>query len=168
MTREQLEIFLKTHHRTAYLWARQCCQFDSLLAEDVLQIALLKILEGKAVFNGHSEEKTWLFSVIRFTAYEQMRKREKHLSWEAIPETFIKHDQPETEPKTDYQESMLLQLPYRQREVLLLVFYHGKSLEEVAGVLNISKGSVSTHYDRGKKRLREIIEKQNIITDGNI
>ncbi len=168
MTREQLERFLKKHHRSSYLWARQCCRFDNLMAEDVLQIALLKILEGKAVFNGHSDEKTWLFSVIRFTAYEQMRKTLKHIDLEAVLESHAIQDLPETETAMGYQESMLLQLPSRQREVLLLVFYHSKNLEETASILNISKGSVSTHYDRGKKRLREIIEKQNIITDGNI
>jgi DNA-directed RNA polymerase specialized sigma24 family protein len=39
-----------------------------------LQIAYLKILEGKARFDGRSSLKTWLFAIIRRTALEQRRR----------------------------------------------------------------------------------------------
>lgn len=157
MTKEQLEDFLRKNHRPSYLWARQCCGFDDEMAKEVLQNALLKILEGKAVYSGGSNEKTWLFSVIRFTALEQMRKERKHLSINAYQETVIWEDWNEDEADTDFHENMLHRLPDRQRDVLLLVFYHGHSLEETAKVLEISLGSVSTHYDRAKKKLREML-----------
>jgi RNA polymerase sigma factor (sigma-70 family) len=166
MTREQLEGFLKQHYRLSYLWARQCCGFDSEMAEEVLQIALLKILEGKAVFNGKSDEKTWLFAVIRFTAFDQMRKEKKHLRLEVFQEIATRTDQREEHVDKSFHEAMLLQLPTRQREVLLLVFYHGKSLEEAASILDISPGSVSTHYDRAKKKLKKLIVNQRLTSDG--
>jgi len=54
-----------------------------------------------------------------------------------------------------------------QREVMLMVFYHQLTIAESAEVLQISLGSARTHYDRGKKRLKELIVKsQNLEYDG--
>lgn len=166
MTREQLEYFLKQNHRPSYLWARQCCGFDNEMAKEVLQIALLKILEGKAVYSGQSSEKTWLFSVIRFTAFEQIRQDKNHLSLEAFHEIATSADCTEGTTDMNFQEALLHRLPARQREVLLLVFYHGNSLEETAKILDIGLGTVSTHYDRAKKKLRELIINQKKAEDG--
>src|ERR1700680_1895613 len=56
-------------------WARSCCRQDAEEAENVLQAVYLKICEGKAVFDGRSALRTWLFAVIRKTAAEGRRRR---------------------------------------------------------------------------------------------
>lgn len=45
-----------------------------------------------------------------------------------------------------------------QRAVLQLVFYHQCTLEEASSILDIPLGTVSTHYKRGKERLKKLIE----------
>lgn len=151
-----LENILKELHHEAYHWSRQCCSFDEDLAKDVLQQVYLKILEGKASYNGKSQVKTWLFSVIRYTASE-WRKKDQNVYPIALD-----FDTPEMkeEVKTESHESLIQILPERQKEVLLLVFYHNLTLEKAAEVMGISIGSVRTHYDRGKSSLKKLILKK--------
>ena len=98
--------------------------------------------------------KTWLFSVIRFTAMDELRSKgkwqeveiEENMSWETEPE------------ESDSHESLICRLPKMQQEVLLMVFYHDLTLEEATKVLQLHIGTVRTHYDRGKRKLKEWIE----------
>src|SRR5213594_990363 len=74
METEELKAVLEQHHASSFGWAMACCRRDPAEAEDVLQIVYLKVLEGKARFNGTASFKTWLFAVIRKTASDQRRK----------------------------------------------------------------------------------------------
>ncbi|WP_158856359.1 RNA polymerase sigma factor [Lunatibacter salilacus] len=156
MKKSHLENLLKEHHQAAYHWSRQCCSFDEDLAKDVLQQVYLKILEGKASYKEKSQIKTWLFSVIRFTAAEWKKKVKNIYPLEA------EFDVAETEQEVTAacHEELIEKLPERQKEVLLLVFYHNLTLEKAAEIMEISIGTVRTHYDRGKRNLKELILKK--------
>lgn len=153
MNRTQLDHLLKLHHREAYLWARQCCSFDEELAKDILQQVYLKILEGKATLKEEEKAKTWIFSIIRYTAIDQLRKAGKLVSMEGSEEIA---DIEEEIDSTDY-EGIIRLLPRMQQEVILMVFYHQMTIGQSAEVLQISLGTARTHYDRGKKKLKELI-----------
>lgn len=158
MNRNQLDSFLRDHHRETFLWARQCCGFDGELAKDVIQQVYLKILEGKAKLKHDANCKTWLFAVIRFTAIDELRKSGKTESLDS--EVELIWDEPEAEPEN--YEALVRRLPRMQQEVILMVFYHEMTLEQAADVLALHIGTVRTHYDRGKRKLREWIEKMRV------
>lgn len=153
MNRTQLDHLLKLHHKDAYLWARQCCSFNDDLAKDVLQQVYLKILEGKAKLNDEEKAKTWIFSIIRYTAIDQLRKTGKFFSIEGDEEIA---DIEEEVDLTDYKAIINL-LPRMQQEVILMVFYHQMTIEQSAEVLQVSLGTARTHYERGKKNLKKLI-----------
>ncbi|MEQ8244869.1 RNA polymerase sigma factor [Fulvivirga sp.] len=154
MTEKWLNQILEQHHREAFMWARQCCNYDYDQAKEILQLVYVKILEGKAKYDEKANLKTWIFSVIRFTAIDYQRSQ---LIFEDLGtiENVIE-DEPETVETFDYKE-LIMKLPAGQRQVLLLVFYHNMTLKEAAVILTLSIGTVRTHYDRGKSALKKLI-----------
>src|SRR5437016_2785519 len=75
MEPRDLENELARVHPEGFAWAVRCCFGDRNEAEDVLHLAYVKVLEGRARFEGRSSFKTWLFGVIRRTALEVGRRR---------------------------------------------------------------------------------------------
>lgn len=157
--RDQLE----KHHREGYGWALMCCSRNPVDAENVLQTTYLKVLEGRARFDGRSTFKTWLFAVIRKTAIDYRRREMlrrlrlmQHYEDSARISQRRRLDDEvyRAEVQTLFQQA-LNRLPRRQQQVLQLVFSHDLSLAEAARVLGISLGSARTHYERGKKQLRQ-------------
>jgi RNA polymerase sigma-70 factor, ECF subfamily len=163
----ELKAELEKLHSASFGWALSCCRRDHAEAEEVLQIVYLKILQGKACYRGESKLQTWLFAVIRKTAITERRKHILRMlrsiaaappgNTEARPEETIER----SEMRERFNEA-LARLPVRQRETLHLVFYQDLSLSETAEVMNISVGSVRRHYERGKKRLREALEREGV------
>jgi RNA polymerase sigma factor (sigma-70 family) len=165
MTDSELRAALETHHSESYGWALSCCARSSVEAEAVLQTVYLKVLMGKARYDGRASFKTWLFAVIRRTAADERRRQMlRHLLLDrqrASPAPAAVERPDEAVHRAELRRlvrKVLTQLPRRQREVLQLVFYHDLSLAEAAQVMGISLGSARTHYERGKKRLRGKME----------
>jgi RNA polymerase sigma-70 factor (ECF subfamily) len=165
MEQAALERCLEELHPDSFGWALACCRRDFDDAEEVLQIAYLKIVEGRARFDGRSSLKTWLFGVIRRTALERFRwkrARQRLLSMFRIePAAGIGEDERIERSETAQQLLRALQqLPSRQREVLELVFYHDLTIEQSAETLGISLGSARVHYARGKKRILQLMSEE--------
>lgn len=161
MEEEELRSELEGHHPAAYGWALHCCGRNSGDAEDVLQTAYVKILCGRARFNGGSSFRTWLFAVIRNTAADQQRSWWRRLlresGWSAQQRAAPGEARLDAPAGYAELENAMMQLSSRQREVLHLTFYQGMTVEEAAEVMSVSVGSARTHYERGKARLRSLL-----------
>src|SRR5258708_7429611 len=163
---EDLRVQLEQHHPSSFGWAMGCCRRDPAEAEDVLHNVYVKVLEGKARFNGNSSFKTWLFAVIRKTASDQRRRNLlRSVIVMRAAERSISLPSPERPDESAYRgevqtifQHALRRLSSRQREALELVFYHELNIEEASAVMGVSLGSARTHYERGKKRLGELLE----------
>ena len=166
MDKSELHAELERLHRESYGWALSCCSRDPVEAESVLQSVYLKVLEGRARFEGKSAFKTWLFAVIRKTVADKNRRQMLRRFWlrrfEISSPSVSRAESPDervyrSELQTLFSKA-LGALPKRQTEVLHLVFYHELSLAEAAQVMGISVGSARTHYERGKRKLRQRME----------
>jgi RNA polymerase sigma-70 factor (ECF subfamily) len=164
---------LERYHSASYGWALACCAHDRALADDVLQTVYVKVLEGRARYNGRSTFKTWLFAVIRKTAagawrHQLFRARRLALQAEdarsAIDESA--EEVFERTQRVAHLREALAALPDRQRQALHLVFYAEMSIREAAAVMGVSLGTARVHYERGKKRLRQRLEATEV-SDGS-
>ena len=155
MERAELERELRALHTASFGWALSCCGDDRQRAEDVLHESYLRVLEGRARFRGESAFRTWLFGVIRNVARASRRRAALRslltLRFARAPEANAWHEAPAEETSL---RGALRQLPTRQREVLVLVFYQELSIAQAAQALGIGLGTARTHYERGKAALR--------------
>ena len=162
----ELKTELEALHHASFGWALNCCRHNGVEAEEVLQTVYLKILQGKAIYRGESKLRTWLFAVIRKTAATERRKRVLRALITINDTDHKPSSQPELElERSEMQQRFqhaLARLPARQRETLHLVFYQDLSLSEAAEVMNISIGSARRHYERGKKHLRETLDREGV------
>lgn len=162
----ELKAELEKLHQASFGWALSCCLRNHGQAEEVLQTVYLKILQGKACYRSESSFRTWLFAVIRKTAIGERRKYVLRKLLAGERSEISENDQPHVEiERSEMQQRFqqaLLRLPARQRETLHLVFYQDLSLSEAAEVMTISVGSARRHYERGKQRLREMLEREGV------
>jgi RNA polymerase sigma-70 factor (ECF subfamily) len=164
MTSGELEAGLERLHEQSFGWALSCCAGDRAGAEDVLQSTYVRVISGRAVFAGRSAFRTWLFGVIRRVAWEHHRRaRREGLRLVRLDHPAAEHAADERDPTADIDASRTLraafaELPERQREVLHLVFYQDLSIAEAADVMDVGLGTARTHYERGKARLRQLLE----------
>jgi len=157
---------LERLHPDAFGWSLACCGFDPVEAEDVLQASYLKVIEGRARFDGRSSAKTWLFGVIRRTAAERRRAarrfRRALLRWfSGVPAGIAEPGADAVLERFEHLGALaaaLRKLSPRQRQVLTLVFWHEMTVEEASAVLGIAAGSARVHYERGKQRLRQLLQ----------
>jgi RNA polymerase sigma factor (sigma-70 family) len=156
---------LERYHSASYGWALACCAHDRTRADDVLQTVYVKVLEGRARFDGQSTFKTWLFAVIRKTAAGAWRHHLLHartlaLQAEGAPSAVDESAEEvfERKERLTRLREVLAALPTRQRQALHLVFYEEMSVREAALVMGVSIGTARVHYERGKKQLRRRLE----------
>jgi len=165
-SRDAWELELERLHAAAFGWALACCAGDRAAAEDALQASYLKILDQSARFDGRAGFRTWLFAVVRRTAAEQRRRAALRrllplAALDAAPDgrpdpaaTLVRAE------GTQRLEAALATLSRRQREVLHLVFYQDLTIAEAADVAGVSVGTARTHYERGKRALRRLLEEE--------
>jgi RNA polymerase sigma factor (sigma-70 family) len=170
-----LEPQLKALHADALRWATACAHGDADEGADLLQEAYLRLLDGRATFEGRSTLKTWLFGLIRGLAlnhHRALRRRLRLLTRRAFELARALHSEGEGggerggatplsrllegEARAQWEvtlDAALAALPSRQREVIELVLGHALTVEEAAGVMGVGVGSARAHYARAKARL---------------
>lgn len=146
--------------RGFHLALRYCS--DAVLAEDLLQEAMLRIARSRHRFRGQCTAATWMtrivINVCRDWRRTQSRQLHRQVEWD--------EDQVSVPPQDvmDLQEQQLRlrrlvdRLPDRQREVLILTVWQQLSTEEVAECLQVTKQNVYANLSVARAQLQKWLE----------
>lgn len=164
------QLALKTlyarHHVKIFRFAMRILRSESN-AEDVVSEVFLDVWRRAANFEGRSEASTFLLSVARNKAYSLLRKRrDAELDDEQAGQIEDSADTPEAalqkKNKGELLRACLGRLSPEHREVMDLVYYHDKSVEEVAAIVGIPEGTVKTRMFHARKKLAELAKAAGI------
>ncbi len=94
------------------------------------------------------------------------RRPEEELDDETAERIEDQSDDPETALAKKDKGALLRQcltaLSAEHREIIDLVYYHEKSVEEVAGIVGIPEATVKTRMFYARKKLSELLKEQGI------
>jgi RNA polymerase sigma factor (sigma-70 family) len=139
------------------------------LAEDVVQATFVVALERPEAAVPPVSERAWLFGIARRLALRALRARGgllARLFRRAAPAFAEAADAPAlADERRALLAAALARRPARQREILLLVFHEGLTIDEAAHVMAISPGAARRHYHRAKEALRAELARSGAFDD---
>jgi RNA polymerase sigma-70 factor, ECF subfamily len=144
---------------------------DEATAEDVISDVFLDVWRQAGRFEGRSTVSTWLLAIARFKAISAVkRRRDEELDEDAAAAIEDLSDNPATalekKDKSAMLRKCLAKLSAEHREVIDLVYYHEKSVEEVAEIVGIPANTVKTRMFYARKRLAELLRSEGVERGG--
>lgn len=136
---------------------------DTSIAEDLVSQVFLDVWRTAGQFEGRSQVSTWMLAIARFKALTALRnRRHEDLDQEEVLQIADGGDTPESAMDRSQTSSTLrnaiAQLSPAHREIIDLVYYHEKSVEEVGQIIGIPQATVKTRMFYARKHLAELLK----------
>lgn len=140
---------------------------NEAIAEELNSDVFVDIWRQAGTFEGRAAVSTWIFSIARFKALNALARRTEDELDEAKAETIEDNaDDPETvlakKDKAAVLRQCLAALSSEHREIVSLVYYQHKSVEEVSGIVGIPEATVKTRMFYARKKLSELLAERGI------
>ncbi len=134
--------------------------FSREVAEDLVSDTFFKALKQLQSYNSsRGRFNSWLYQIARNTVVDYYRTKKENVPIDDIFD--LGHDE-RTPDQLDTLASLakvdgyLKSLPARQREIITLRIWEGKSFDEIATILGGTEGSVKMAFSRSIRQLREV------------
>ena len=140
---------------------------DTASAEDLVSQVFLDVWRTASQFEGRSQVSTWLLSIARFKALTALRQRKyEDIDQDDVMQIADQADTPEASLDRNRTGAILracvAKLSPAHREIVSLVYYHEKSVEEVAQLVGIPAATVKTRMFYARKQLAELLKNAGI------
>lgn len=158
--RELVEIYKTKFYGLAYEFTRNHAD-----AEDVSQVAFMKVFKSIGTFKKGSNLNSWLYRVVVNAAIDHIRRRgffPAPFAAVGSIETAGPVDDPERRTEAillrEKVDRALEHVSEREKAAFLLRHDHGLDLKEIAEVLGVSLGSVKSYLFRSVRKIQKEIE----------
>jgi RNA polymerase sigma-70 factor, ECF subfamily len=157
-----MQVLFARHRTNVYRWLFRFVGNETV-AEDLLSDVFFDVWQQAGRFEGRSAVTTWLLSIARFKALSARRRRTDAPLDETIETTVADSaDSAEVVLEKKHQgevlRNALTKLSREHREIIDLVYYHEKSVEDAAEILSIPRATVKTRMFYARKKLAELVQ----------
>jgi RNA polymerase sigma-70 factor, ECF subfamily len=142
---------------------------NSAAAEDIVSEVFLELWRRAASFERRAQLSTWLLAITRNKALSTLRARVDQplddAMAEAMPDPAITAEESlQASERNALVRRCLERLSPAHREIIDLVYYHEKSVDEVAAIVGVPAATVKTRMFYARKRLAELVKDAGITT----
>ncbi len=128
-------------------------------AEDAIQNALMLAYEHIDELSFAEKFKPWIMRILTNECYRLLKKRKLYVDIDEVYDLQDEHSGFD-EDVTLWQVVENLKLEYRT--VILLFYYEGMSIRQIAHTLDLSEDNVKKRLSRARGKLREYLEKEDL------
>jgi RNA polymerase sigma-70 factor (ECF subfamily) len=163
-----MRVLYARYNQRVFRFALRLVQSETL-AEDVVSEVFFDVWRKAATFEGRAQVSTWLLGITRNKALDARKLRPTD-GWDQEAAEAV--EDPAADPEVEYQKKdtravmrkCLAQLSQAHREIIDLVYYHGKSIDEVARITGAGQATVKTRMFYARKHLAELLGAYGITT----
>jgi RNA polymerase sigma-70 factor (ECF subfamily) len=140
---------------------------NTSLAEDLVSEVFLDVWRQAEAFESKSRVSTWLLAIARYKTLSALRRRsEEYLDDRMAATIEDTADDPETvvyqKDRNTIVQKCLTRLSPAHREVIDLVYYHEKSVDEVARIVGVPAATVKTRMFYARNKMAELLKQQGV------
>lgn len=132
---------------------------DRQKAEDVCQDVFVRLITNAPVIQP-GREKAWLLKVALNRCRDLWRAAwvRRVVLGSPVFETIPAPDEIEAASEKQVMMEAIAQLPQNFKEVILLHYYQGLGIAEIAQMMDLPEGTISSRLSRGRKKLEQILK----------
>lgn len=156
-----------------FLYIRRISSFSEEDTEDILQEVFVKVYTNLNNFDKDLKFSSWIYRITHNQVISNFRKLKARPEGQAvtIDESGANNlaseidmgKEVDAEILKEKLNKILSEIDPKYREVLVLKFLEEKSYDEISDIIKKPIGTVGTFVSRGKKQMKDIIEKNKII-----
>lgn len=156
-----MQILFARHNILVFRFALRLTGNRSL-AEDIVSEVFLEVWRQAGAFMAKSRVSTWLLAIARNKAFSTLKRRPLQLEDDYAIAIVDPGDNAEAALNRSNSTAIvgrcLAQLSPAHREVIDLVYYHERSVREVAMIVGIPEGTVKTRMYHARRRTAELLK----------
>ena len=139
---------------------------DDATADDVVQNVWVRVVRSLGRLRDPIKLRAWMYRIARAAVNDRLRRQYRRRETAAVDGS-VAADPPADDPSIDrWVESeatadAIRRLHPRDREVLVLFYFHDLSVGEVAEACGVREGTVKSRLARARGRIKPLLEPEN-------
>ncbi|MGW8185524.1 MAG: RNA polymerase sigma factor [Candidatus Moraniibacteriota bacterium] len=156
-----------------FCYIRRMSYFSQEDIEDILQEVFIKIYKYLNDYDDSMAFSTWVYQITRNATIDEIRKRKSRpeTTW-LENEDLVKVLKSSLNLEKEYInndsiekiKNIIVQMPDKYREVLILRFIEEKSYEEIMDIVQLPKGTIASLINRGRKIIVDQAKEKGIVS----
>jgi len=143
-------------YRTSFLILKNKADVD-----DIVQETFYKYMTTDLSFENENHKRAWLLKVSQNKCKDLLRSQKvrSYITYEEIEERYATEEEVEKKDIDEYLR--IANLTYKNKSVIMLYYYEGYSIEEVAEILGISVSAAEKRLQRAREKIKRAFERND-------